>query len=354
MRANVRNQRTHNVIIGVIAAVLLIALFGATLYYFEYVAGNEDKEALSGENLPVQQSLFIGEDEYQITHNLETYLLMGTDDSGNVEAEGTDEYRGQMADFLLLLVLDKTDNKYGMLQIDRNTICDVPYIGPDGNGEDTMEEQICTAHWYGANPEQGCSNTVWAVSELLGGLEIDGYYSIHMSELGKLNHAVGGVEVTFDSDLTMVDPAFKEGATVVLSDEQAEKFVRARMGVGNEDNASRMARQEQFLEGFREKAQQLMKSDPAFINDLYMALEDDAVSDIPSNRISVITNQIYKDDSWGTQKLDGETRLGHKLKDGLEHEEFYPTESSIASVMCLLCGIDEGHVIKGEDVEEDE
>ena len=51
--------------------------------------------------------------------------------------------------FLLLMVLDHTDDTISYLQIDRNTMVDVPYIGVDGNGEGENFEQICTASWYG-------------------------------------------------------------------------------------------------------------------------------------------------------------------------------------------------------------
>ena len=57
----------------------------------------------------------------------------------------------------------------------------------------TAEQQLCTAHWYGGTDEIGCQNQVKAVSDLLGGLPISGYFSLGLDDIPELNHAIGGV-----------------------------------------------------------------------------------------------------------------------------------------------------------------
>ena len=57
-----------------------------------------------------------------------------------------------------------------------------------------------TLVWW--NKEQGCKNTVKAVKKLLGGMEINGYYELNMSEIPTLNQIVGGVTVTLEEDFT--------------------------------------------------------------------------------------------------------------------------------------------------------
>lgn len=42
----------------------------------------------------------------------------------------------------------------------------------------------------------------------------------------------------------------KKGATINLDDEQAYAYVHDRYGVGNEENTSRMKRQQQYMTGF--------------------------------------------------------------------------------------------------------
>lgn len=80
-------------------------------------------------------------------------------------------------------------------------------------------------------------------SSLLGDVDIDGYAMLNTDSIGVINSAVGGVTVTIPEDMTDVDPAFVSGAVVKLDDEQAEKFARARMKVGDGHNSSRMERQ---------------------------------------------------------------------------------------------------------------
>lgn len=337
------------VILGIVVAVAVIAAFGVVMHIVENLLDDEiaDYDITSDEGI----ILYLNETEYEVTHNIESYLLIGTDDSGNVEAEGTKDYRGPMSDFLLLYVMDKTANTHGYLQIDRNTMTDVPFIGPDGNGSGENYEQICTASWYGNKPSVGCTNTVFCVTSLLGELPINGYYSIHMSDIGKLNHAVGGVEITLEDDFSEADPEMKKGETLLLNDKQAEIYVRGRMEVGEGTNEERLHRQLDYMEKYKDKVRTMIGEDPAFINELWDSLQSDAVTDISENRVSVMANEMYKGEDLGIFTIDGETKVGKTLEDGLEHEEFYADEASIADALVKLCGIDEDHITPdtGED-----
>ena len=342
-------------IIGIVVTVALIAAFGLGVHLIDNVLGDDEKTSSGGEyeGSEPNQVLYFGDYEYEVTHNIESYLLIGTDDSGNQDAEGTDEYRGQMADFLLLYVMDKTDNTYGFLQINRDTMVDVPEMDTEGNGEGENFEQICTAHWYGGNPEHGCNNTIYCVSTLLGDLAIDGYYSVHMSDVRKLNHAVGGVEVTLDEDFSGSDPEMTKGKTLTLTDEQAEIFVRGRMTIGDGENTSRMERQTQFMESFKKKAGEKIKEDSGFINDLFADLEEDAVTNIPGGSVSSLVNHMYKSEDLGILTYNGETKVGDTMDDGVDHTEFYADEDSIAQAMVKLLGIDNEHIIPIDDGEDE-
>ena len=344
-----QRQSKRKVIIGLAVAAVLIAAFGIGLYMFENVWENNDDDLEFSDDDIV---LYIGDKVYKITHNVETYLMIGTDDSGDVEKENTEDYHGQMADFLLLFVIDRTDETYGFLQIDRNTMVDVPLVDTEGNGEDTELQQICTAHWYGGNREHSNNNTVYCVGELLGGLPIDGYYEIHMSDIGILNHAVGGVEVTLNEDFSAADPEMTKGKTLTLNDKQAEIFVRGRMEVGDGTNEARMARQQQYMNAFKAKAKAELSEDSSFINKLYDDLDAVSLTTIQENQLSVIANQMYKGTDLGFVTLDGKTVIGTTLQDGKEHEEFYPEEESIANAMVKLCGIEKTQIHDYVDDEE--
>ena len=279
-------------------------------------------------------TLFLDGELFGFDHRIETFLFIGTDASGNESA--TDEtYRGAMADFLLLLVLDYTDNTYGAIQIDRNTVTEVTKTDENGEVVDSEEMQICTAHWYGADPEQSAVNTVRTTQMFLGELEnIDGYFVLNMQDIGKVNNLVGGVEVTIEDDgMEAVDPAFVKGTTLTLSDEQANAYIRARMTVGEGDNKSRMRRQKAYMDSFFEKAQQKIKDNPNFAQQMWNELKTTSVTDMVGNDVSRIAEMIRSGENKGILTPGGVTRIGTILEDGLEHEEFYPDPEAVKKVM---------------------
>lgn len=334
---------------GIALAVILITAFGLGVHFFDRLTNSKFADSAGEEG----EYIYLADHNYEITHNLESYLLIGSDHSGNEDAEGDskkegERYRGDLADFILLMVFDKTENTYGFLQIDRDTITRIEM--PE-NGEESLQdefEQLCTARWYGETPEEGCENTVDAVSELLGYYPIDGYYSINMDDIGTLNRAVGGVTVTIEDDFSAEDPEMTPGKTIKLSDEQAEIFVRGRMSIGDGTNQSRMRRQRAYMDSFLDAALNRMDEDEDFVNDLYKELKERAVTDMPGNRVSACANRMHEGRYLGTFELDGEHKEGDTLGDGVMHTEFYPTESSMIDALTSLASIED----RGTDEDE--
>ena len=200
----------------VLAAVLVIAAFGAGLHLVE--KHFQGKESGPGDNggrgNPTNQEhrIKIDYDTYVYTDDIETYLLFGTDDDGTAR-KGKKGFNGAMADAIALLIVNNTSEKYAFIQIDRNTMTDVPILDENGEPNGTANEQLCIAHWYGQNEEQRNRNMVNTVSYVLGGLDIDGYFALDMRALGKLTHAIGGVAVDIETDMTKIDPEFKTPAS---------------------------------------------------------------------------------------------------------------------------------------------
>lgn len=283
----------------------------------------------------VQGTLYIGDGEYNYYGNIKTYLIIGTDSRSKSK-----KYKASMADFLLLAVVDSSAKTFGLLQIDRNTITEVKLIDDDGSGEATSDEQICCANWYGGTPQISARNTMDAVSEMLGGININRYYSLNMGQIGDINHAVGGVTVEIEDDLTNVDPDFKKGATVTLTDKQAEEFVRARMGVTKEKNTARMKRQRTFMKALGEK----VKEDTSLIETLPEELEDKVTTNMVADDFGELKEAYSNYKDLGTLTIKGKTKLGDALEDGEVHEEFYMDETSLIDVMTKLC-----HLKKSND-----
>lgn len=273
---------------------------------------------------------------YRIDHRTESFLFIGTDSSGNEEGEGA-SYYGTMADYILLMVLDYTDDSYGCIQINRNTMTDVDELDGEGLTVATRELPIFTAHWYGANKEMSAQNTVKAVSHLLGDLSaIRGYYILNMKDIRLMNSAVGGVTLTMEEDHTDIDPAMVKGAAITLTDQQAEGFVRARMSLREPTNEARNLRQRQYMEQFFAQAADRSMRDPRFATKLWDTLKSSAMTNLNGNAFSRIAEMFLNGSDKGILIPEGENRLGTALEDGEVHEQFYIDPSSLSRIMVNL------------------
>jgi len=324
-----------------VALILVMIAFGIGLKIFENHMPepviSEDGFLMDeqSEELAALGSLKLNGNIYSYYHDFETYLIMGTDKTG----ADSKVYQGSMSDFLMLVIVDKTDNNYSFLPINRDTMSEVRLIQDDGTGAATAELQLCTAHWYGGNAGQSCANTVESISKLFGGLKIDGYYAIPMDEIPKLNHSVGGVTVTLLEDFQDIDRQMKKGETLALSDEQAYRYIHDRYGVGDEKNTSRMKRQQQYMEAFFTKAKEKAKSDKAYVGQLFREFEQTATTNLTAKKISGLTNRLIKGTQKGFFEIKGTSKIGKALGDGIDHAEFYPDKESIIDVMTKIYGL---------------
>ena len=324
-----------------VALILAMIVFGIGLKIFENHMPepviSEDGFLMDeqSEELAALGSLKLNGNIYSYYHDFETYLSMGTDKTG----ADSKVYQGSMSDFLMLVIVDKTDNNYSFLPINRDTMSEVRLIQDDGTGVATAELQLCTAHWYGGNAEQSCANTVESISKLFGGLKINGYYAIPMDAIPKLNHSVGGVTVTLLEDFQDIDRQMKKGETLALSDEQAYRYIHDRYGVGDEKNTSRMKRQQQYMEAFFTKAKEKAKSDKAYVGQLFREFEQTATTNLTAKKISGLTNRLIKGTQKGFFEIKGTSKIGKALGDGIDHAEFYPDKESIIDVMTKIYGL---------------
>lgn len=276
---------------------------------------------------------------YYQNENIKSYLLIGTDVSGKnpvnqpLVKEG---YVADMADFMVLLVCDAQNQCWTVLQLDRNTMTNVSLLYPDGKmaSEDTM--QLCTAFFYGHDRTSSSENTVTAVSKLLKDTPIAGYAAFTNDVVKSINHLAGGVTVTLEDDLSDRDPALTKGATVTLSDKQADLLVKGRMNVDDGSNAARMARQRIYLTGLLQALTAQTKADAKFPQTTYDALTEKMTTDLKKKEVGNLALTLLNYENHGIKTLEGKTELGTVLDDGKKHEEFYPDETSLIKTVINL------------------
>ena len=325
-----------------IAAVLL--LFFSVLLFFakrkEKEVGIEPTTDPSGQaeitsfvdpyaNEEIDPIVYYGGKAYKEKKHVESFLFIGIDSFG--EPSVADSYiNHDQADVLMLVVVDHDLKQYSILQINRDTMAEITMIGATGDNLGTGVAQIAFSHTYGTGLNDSCEYTVQAVSTLLMDSEIDHYISLSMDSIGIINDSVGGVKVKIPYDMTSKDPAFTEGAEIVLSAKQAEIFVRSRMGLDEPTNISRMERQLTYLNAWRELAISKMNSDPGFALNFIGELSEYMVTDMDLSKLSNLSSYLSEYESLGIIKLDGESREGEL------YMEFYAYDTSIKeAILCL-------------------
>lgn len=310
--------------------VLTLCILGFTAFMlrgFLGSAGTEPETARQGSiSLADAERIFVNGESYTPKRNLETLLLMGVD-SGESRKTGKD--LGGQADVLLLLVLDHNARTYRLLQINRDTMTQIPVLsGSTITGE--IFAPVCLSHGYGSGGEDSCENTVRAVSALLAGVNIDGYAAINMDSIGDFNDAVGGVRVTVDKDLTVVNPAFAEGASVHLDGESAEDYLRVRMAAGESDNLSRMSRHRRYMTGWLEAARKKTGESGEGAVRLMEELEPLMVTSLSEKRMAALAEDAFRFTDGGVYTIEGVNESNGSFNC------FYADEDSILDVIVTL------------------
>lgn len=256
---------------------------------------------------------------YVARTGLTPILLIGVDRGENAVEQWGYQQGGQ-ADFLLLIVIDPSEKKVRMLQIDRDTITDVETLGVLGNVIGTRKLQIALSHSYGKTPQDNCNYTIQTVSNLLQGEPLDLYFSLNMASVAKFNDLLGGVTVTMQEDHTLINPAFTKGATLHLMGQDAYDYVHSRKYVDDGTNVSRMARQRNYMLAAKDTLLSRLK-ESGFVDTLFDTLGSDLVTNVSRGRL---INEAAKASQYEVEEITqmiGERRIG---VDG--YMEFYADE----------------------------
>lgn len=323
----------------IVILLLCVALIGGLLAVAISTANREESVENAGQALNAEETpkylTYQGQD-YPIKKHLKTVLLVGTDSTEGYEekTEGIKPfYNAHQADFLMLLVLDTDAGTAEVLQVNRDTMTDVPWLDVLGNYGGTEFKQLCLAFNYGDGGPKSCRNTVNAVSSLLFDAPIDYYMQIPMTAIPVLNDAVGGVPVTIREDLTAIDPAFVAGATVHLNGAQAEKFVRSRMALEDDTNTARMERQRDYLDSFQARAREAIDTDSQFVITLLDKMADYLQTNLTGDQLVNLITQLDESEVSPIRAPQGRLTIEE------EHYAFYMDEAAAwETVKNAYCG----------------
>ncbi len=248
-------------------------------------------------------------------------LVMGIDRYGAVQDSGFYTNTGA-ADVDVLVIFDETAQKIDLLYLNRDTMLEMPVLGLGGKKAGSVFGQLALAHTYGGGLDNSCENTRDAISDFLGGVQIDYYLSLNMDAIAILNDAVGGVRVNVTEDFSAVDPSITRGE-ITLTGEQALHYVQTRKDVGDQLNLTRMERQKDYIRGFSDALHKKQEANSSFVLSMFKQVSPYLVTDCSNVMFSTLAGKYayYEVDRILSPK--GENVMGEK------YFEFYVDEDDL-------------------------
>ena len=296
-----RNRKTAK--LGIILALLLCIAIVFVLLFLREQKQRQQARGTMSEGFGQRKVVSWNGQNMAEKLDLDTFLMMGID---RTSTEMTGYRNGGQADVLILAVLDHGAKKISLLQLDRDTMAMVTTLGVLGDYAGLHRMQISLSHGYGADQQECNRHTVEAVSRLLDGIPIEGYMAMDLSNITALNHVLGGVTVTIEDDFTAYDAGMAPGATVTLTDSQAELFLHSRMSIGDGKNTSRMRRHRAYLEAAVARLRQKTSEDASFVNVFAQEMQSISNSDVAYGRMINELNRVYHYEIEPIETLKGE------------------------------------------------
>lgn len=320
MEINSGDNKKKKLLLVIIFLVILLAL-GFLLKFLFAEPEPEWDDDLSQDWIT---EIPYGGKTYRYNTNLTNILFLGIDNESGIRDDNMPSEAGQ-SDCIILLTLDSESKKGRILQIPRDTMTEVDIYNVGGNRFKTKTAQIATQYAYCIGGDSSCVATKQTVSELLYELPIESYLTMDYSTIASVNDALGGVTITVPEDYTMIDPAFKKGATLRLTGDQAHRYVRYRDTDVAFSNNERMERQVQYITALVETIQGNAKKSENYYSTLYPLVEKYMLTNLTESQIEKLME--YELDTEQITFLPGEAKQGEI------YEEFYVNEEKLKKML---------------------
>lgn len=266
----------------VVGVILIFCIFGVGILLLDRMLTPKKTPAETFEQ--ARQKLMSAEfdGEIYMRNNVETYLIAGLDKYQNDKTEFNNiaGRNNNHADFIVLLIVNKSTRKIDFISVNRDTLAVVDVPAEEYGTAKQVTEQICFAHTYGDGKQESGENLRRAVSRLFYKVRIDHYLTMRMEAVEAITDYIGGVTITLEQeeDLTNIDSEWQAGATITLNGEKALKFIRYRNTDDDGSNAARIDRQSRFLKDMLKTVGE-KKWSQKYLLGAYEAVGDYTVSD---------------------------------------------------------------------------
>ncbi len=320
------NKKTKKGIL--LAAVLLLAALLGTLVFLQQKKEKEEIIENAGRILsaePARTALEYRGKSYPIRKNLDAILLIGTDESEeryNTDPSEDYYYNYGMADFQMLLVFDNAKRTVTPIQINRDTVADVPWIAVNGGVGGYERTQIAYAFSCGSGGTDSCENTLHAVSRFLYDAPIDGYLQFTMDAVPIVNDLIGGVTVRLPKDVPELGEEYVKDAVITLQGKNALRFIQYRDRSRTDANAGRMERHRLYLDAFIPQARSAYEKNENLALHVLEQIDPYLQTRMTANEITDMVNRLSIYEIRPVKTYEGDYELG-------QYAEFYPYEKSV-------------------------
>lgn len=311
-----RRKRRQSVFL-VCMAILVVGVI-----LFLVLHNNEESYSSDYDKNRPDNTVQYGGKEYQYNEHLSNYLFMGIDTREPVTEYETKEQVGR-ADTIFLLSYNRVEKTVTCISIPRDTMANVRMIAADGTDLGVAQEHINMQYVFGDGKDESCRLMKEAVSALLYDIPIQGYCALNMDGIAAAVDVLGGVELVVpDNSLADVNPEFQEGATVMITKDNAEQFVRYRDIEKSQSAIVRTNRQKVFLKALSEQAQQQASENADLIVNMYEALQPYIVTNMGNDLFADLLSATFDSEN-GIKDIPGQGTEGEL------HDEYHIDETQL-------------------------
>lgn len=262
-RRRSRRRRTNPARALLILALVAVVVVGAFVGLHKYEQSRyHTNRGETSEYFYEDTQIEVDGVEYKSKRDLTSILLEGVTGS---------EDSGEKVEMLILFLLDHKQQTIRWMQLDPHTV-----LASGGILRDALPDE--------GDDRERAKAVMETVADLLG-TKIELYLSLDLDRMGVLNHALNGIELTLSGDYSAYDPAMTAGATLTLSDAQAELYMNPSVSLADDTCAARMQRQQQFLLAALKALEREAKKDTDVLNRFYDELGEIMVTNVRPARM---------------------------------------------------------------------
>ena len=261
---------------------------------------------------------------YKYNENVISFVAIGRDDeSGYANVTRKD---ATCADAIILFAIDTSTRKIRAIMVPRNSWVPVDLYEADQSYVGTRDLQITLSHAVLLDSIDKCAaNTTKSVSYLFYNLPITYFIDVDFDVVKDASTAVGGVQL--EALHSIPGASYAPGDTVILTGDEALRYVRYRDVDAFESAIDRQERQIQFVKAFTAKLGNLSAQD---VLGLYNGVSDDVVTNLGMSEIAYLAYCFSTGGSSGFEMttLTGTTDVVAEA-DGEEYERYHLDSASV-------------------------